>query len=48
MKILLVNTHHFYGGGDRAYTFNLANLLRWNFAWKYYEFAEKGLLQFNG
>jgi glycosyltransferase involved in cell wall biosynthesis len=27
MRILLVNTRHFYGGGDSTYTFNLANLL---------------------
>ena len=27
MKILLVNTRHFYGGGDSTYTFNLADLL---------------------
>jgi glycosyltransferase involved in cell wall biosynthesis len=27
MKILLVNTRHFYGGGDSTYTFNLAELL---------------------
>lgn len=27
MKVLLVNTHHFYGGGDSTYTFNLAELL---------------------
>jgi glycosyltransferase involved in cell wall biosynthesis len=27
MKILMVNTRHFYGGGDSTYTFNLANLL---------------------
>ena len=24
MKILMVNTRHFYGGGDSTYTFNLA------------------------
>ena len=28
MRILLVNTHHFRGGGDSTYTFNLADLLR--------------------
>lgn len=28
MKILLVNTRHYYGGGDSTYTFNLASLLR--------------------
>jgi glycosyltransferase involved in cell wall biosynthesis len=28
MKILLVNTRHFRGGGDSTYTFNLADLLR--------------------
>ena len=28
MKILLVNTRHFYGGGDSTYTFNLADVLR--------------------
>ncbi len=28
MRILLVNTCHFYGGGDSTYTFNLADLLR--------------------
>lgn len=28
MKILIVNSKHFYGGGDSAYTFNLAALLR--------------------
>ena len=28
MRILLVNSFHFYGGGDSTYTFNLANLLR--------------------
>ena len=28
MKILLVNTRHFFGGGDSTYTFALANLLR--------------------
>jgi len=27
LKILLVNTRHFYGGGDSTYTFNLADLL---------------------
>lgn len=27
MKILMVNTRHFYGGGDSTYTFNLAELL---------------------
>jgi glycosyltransferase involved in cell wall biosynthesis len=27
MKILLVNSRHFYGGGDSTYTFNLAELL---------------------
>ena len=27
MKILLVNTRHFYGGGDSTYAFNLAELL---------------------
>ena len=27
-RILLVNTFHFYGGGDSTYTFNLAELLR--------------------
>ena len=30
MKIILVNTRHFYGGGDSTYTFNLADLLRKN------------------
>ena len=28
MRVLLVNTRHFRGGGDSAYTFNLADLLR--------------------
>lgn len=28
MKILLVNTRHFYGGGDSTYCFNLADLLK--------------------
>ena len=28
MKILQVNTRHFYGGGDSTYTFNLADVLR--------------------
>jgi len=28
MRILLVNTRHFYGGGDSTYTFNLAKVLR--------------------
>jgi hypothetical protein len=28
LRILLVNTSHFYGGGDSTYTFNLAELLR--------------------
>ena len=28
MKILLVNTRHYRGGGDSTYTFNLADLLR--------------------
>lgn len=28
MKIMLVNTRHFLGGGDATYTFNLAGLLR--------------------
>ena len=28
MKILLVNTNHYRGGGDSTYTFNLAELLR--------------------
>jgi glycosyltransferase involved in cell wall biosynthesis len=28
MKILIVNTRHYYGGGDSTYTFNLAGLLR--------------------
>lgn len=28
MRILIVNTRHFHGGGDSTYTFNLANLLR--------------------
>lgn len=27
MKILIVNTRHFYGGGDSTYAFNLADLL---------------------
>ena len=27
MKILIVNTRHFCGGGDSTYTFNLAELL---------------------
>ncbi len=27
MRILIVNTRHFYGGGDSTYTFNLAGLL---------------------
>src|SRR5450759_2840865 len=26
-KVLLVNTRHFFGGGDSTYTFNLADLL---------------------
>jgi glycosyltransferase involved in cell wall biosynthesis len=30
MKILLVNTRHFYGGGDSTYTFNLSDLLTKN------------------
>ncbi len=30
MKILLVNTRHYYGGGDSTYTFNLADLLKQN------------------
>jgi glycosyltransferase involved in cell wall biosynthesis len=30
MKILIVNTRHFRGGGDATYTFNLAELLRQN------------------
>lgn len=30
MRILIVNTRHYYGGGDSTYTFNLANLLRQN------------------
>jgi glycosyltransferase involved in cell wall biosynthesis len=28
MNILIVNTRHYYGGGDSTYTFNLADLLR--------------------
>lgn len=28
MRVLLVNTRHFSGGGDSTYTFNLADLLR--------------------
>jgi glycosyltransferase involved in cell wall biosynthesis len=28
LRILIVNTRHFPGGGDSTYTFNLANLLR--------------------
>ena len=28
MKILIVNTRHYFGGGDSTYTFNLAELLR--------------------
>lgn len=28
MRVLLVNTRHFRGGGDSTYTFNLADLLR--------------------
>ena len=28
MKILLINTRHFFGGGDSTYTFNLADMLR--------------------
>jgi glycosyltransferase involved in cell wall biosynthesis len=28
MKILIVNTRHYYGGGDSTYAFNLAELLR--------------------
>jgi glycosyltransferase involved in cell wall biosynthesis len=28
LRILLVNTRHFYGGGDSTYTFHLADLLR--------------------
>ena len=28
LKILVVNTYHFRGGGDSTYTFNLADLLR--------------------
>jgi glycosyltransferase involved in cell wall biosynthesis len=28
MKILIVNTRHYYGGGDSTYTFNLASLLK--------------------
>lgn len=28
MKLLLVNTRHFRGGGDSTYTLNLADLLR--------------------
>jgi glycosyltransferase involved in cell wall biosynthesis len=28
MRILLVNTRYFYGGGDSTYTFNLAEVLR--------------------
>jgi glycosyltransferase involved in cell wall biosynthesis len=27
LKVLIVNTRHFYGGGDSTYTFNLADLL---------------------
>ena len=30
MKVVLVNTRHFRGGGDVTYTFNLAELLRQN------------------
>lgn len=30
LRILLVNTRHYYGGGDSTYTFNLALLLRAN------------------
>jgi glycosyltransferase involved in cell wall biosynthesis len=30
MRILIVNTRHFYGGGDSTYAFNLANLLRFH------------------
>jgi glycosyltransferase involved in cell wall biosynthesis len=30
LKVLLVNTRHFYGGGDSTYTFNLAELLLQN------------------
>lgn len=30
LKILLVNTRHFFGGGDSTYTFNLAELLSRN------------------
>lgn len=30
MKILQVNSRHFYGGGDSTYTFNLADVLRQN------------------
>ncbi len=30
MRVLLVNTRHFRGGGDSSYTFNLADLLRAN------------------
>lgn len=28
MNILIVNTRHFFGGGDSTYTFNLADMLR--------------------
>lgn len=28
MKVLFVNTRHYYGGGDSTYTFNLADVLR--------------------
>lgn len=28
MKILMINTRHFYGGGDSTYTFNLTDMLR--------------------
>ena len=28
LRILIVNTYYFYGGGDSTYTFNLAELLR--------------------
>lgn len=30
MKVLLVNTRHYHGGGDSTYAFNLAELLRQN------------------
>jgi glycosyltransferase involved in cell wall biosynthesis len=30
MNILLVNTRHYYGGGDSTYTFNLARVLKQN------------------